>query len=158
MSSDSGEIKDHHFLKQEVQNSPEPDPDSHSQQTCEYYQEDIKNSSLIYQISSAHDYLRRLEESCKEERNTQTEVEILRLRNEIRKLKLRLAQRKRLASENDAQRSHRLATLRVNQKKRLANETPEQRNKRLQAMREYAMKRTRLKSDGDSSTDPYISV
>lgn len=154
MSTESGE-KARHFLKQETHERTTPD----NQKSSEYYHDDQKNSVLQYQLTSAQEYLRRVEATSKVEPNTQTEVEVLRLRNEIRKLKLRLAQRKRLATENEAQREHRLATLRVNQRKRLANETPERREKRLQAMREYAMKRTRLKSDGEPVvTEPYISV
>lgn len=165
MSTNSGEKSNHNnkhnFLVQDTTSQDclkKPTPVS-SGKSLEYYHESHKSSVLQYQLASAQEYLRGVEAASKVEPNTQSEVEILRLRNEIRKLKLRLAQRKRLATENDAQREHRLATLRVNQRKRLANETPERREKRLQAMREYAMKRTRLKSNGETIvTEPYIGV
>lgn len=166
MSSDAGEnYKEDNFkqiLKQQIKEAQEClKRTEHSTESSpippgsDYYQDNHKNSVLQFQITSAQEYLRRVEANSKVESNSQTEVEILRLRNEIRKLKLRLAQRKRIAGENYEQREHRLATLRTNQRKRLANETPEQREKRLQAMREYAVKRTRK---GDQVAEPFISV
>lgn len=167
MSNESGEKNNDskkHFLDISASSDGFRKTNSHStgshSKSPEYYHENHKSSVLQYQLTSAQEYLRRVEATSKvEPNNTQYEVEILRLRNEIRKLKLRLAQRKRLATENESQREHRLATLRTNQRKRLANETPERREKRLQAMREYANKRIRHKNNGETIvTEPYIGV
>lgn len=119
------------------------------------FDDDSKKLDLRFEIASQQQYLSYLESTVNDipELKAQKEVDIELVRSKIRKLKLRLSQRNRLATENQEQREHRLEKLRNNQRKRLANETPEKRQKRLQAMRTYALQRaSKIKSQKEEKT------